>query len=94
MTETRSILDQMLDGIIAAGAWMLALTLPALLFAEQGCVNAGYPVMGLILAVVLYAYIRVNARNACAGERTEVGDLLARVVTPLLIFVSSAVLLT
>ena len=86
MTETRTHLDQVIDGIFTASAWLVALMLPVILFQEPTCLNQGVPVIELGFAALLFVYIRRNLRTAVAGDRTKYGDLLARVIVPLLLF--------
>ena len=86
MTEARKKTDQILDGIIAAGVWILAFMAPPLIAPPKGDVYMGEPFLGIPLAIVLFIYVVRHFRNATAGDNIQVGDLVAKVIAPLVIF--------
>ncbi|MDJ0910205.1 MAG: hypothetical protein QNI99_13490 [Woeseiaceae bacterium] len=89
----RNTFDQILDGVITAGAWVFALMLPVLLFQPDTCTISGFPVLTLLLALGLIVYVRANLRDALADGTIVVSDLLARVIAPILLFVAGLFLI-
>ena len=48
--------------------------------------------LGLILAVMFLAYTGANLKKVLASDSVNVGDLVARVILPVIILVGSVVL--
>ena len=48
--------------------------------------------LGLLLAVFIVIYVSINLKNALVGGKVQVGDLVAKVIAPLIIFLGSSVL--
>ncbi len=57
LTEVRKKSDQVLDGIITAGAWILALIALAYIAIPEGDVYSGEPFVPIFLAAILLVYI-------------------------------------
>ena len=86
LTESRAKLDQVVDGIIVAGVWILAFMLPELIYPPKGDVITASPIVGIPLALVFVVYIVRNFQKATGGTSTQKGDLLAKALGPLIIF--------
>jgi len=86
LTEIRKNSDQIVDGIITAGVWILALSLPLEIYPPKGDVIVGSPVLGIPLAIIFFGYIIRNFRMATTGDSIQVSDLIAKVIVPVTIF--------
>ena len=92
LATSRKLFDQILDGIIVAGIWILAFLLPIQVYPPQGDVIHGSILFGLPLAIIFAAYIVKSLRDALNGAKVRIDDLVARVIAPLVIFIGTSVL--
>lgn len=92
MAELRKVLSQVFSGVVVVGVWILALNLPLLVYAPNGPDAMGPVWLGVLLSVFFVAYIAKNFRNALKGARVQIGDLVAKVIVPLTIFVGMSAL--
>ncbi len=89
MTGSRTIFRQAIDGVILVGVWLVALVAPLFLAPSKGDIITQSIWLGLSFVVLVVVYIGVNLRKILMRETINIGDLIAKVVAPILIFVGS-----
>jgi len=92
MTSLWELLKQVVSGVLVVAIWCLALMLPASVPALLGA-RGDAEAFGLLLAPFFFYYIATNFKRSVAGERVQIGDLIAKVAIPLTLFIGMVILI-
>ena len=95
MTSLWELLKQVVSGVLVVAIWCLALTLPA---SVPALLDAWGDVLGpeafsLLLVPFFFYYIATNFKRSVTGEKVQIGDLVAKVAIPLILFIGMVIII-
>ncbi len=93
MNALWEILKQVVSGVLVFAIWYFALAMPAGISAllDAWGDELGPEALSLLLVPFFFYYIATNFKRSVTGEKVQIGDFVAKVAIPLILFIGMVI---
>jgi hypothetical protein len=93
MNALWEVLKQVVSGVLVVAIWCLALMMPAGISAQLDAWgdDLGPEALSLLLVPFFFYYIAANFKRSVTGEKVQIGDFVAKVAIPLILFIGMVI---